>query len=279
MDAFFDKINKLFINGIIDALILTAIVGICLLICYFLTNKFIKKRWPKSILSSKRIQRKIFIVILIFVFLFQIHSMTAVLAALLASGGLLAVVIGLASQEAASDLINGMMIIMYHPYNVDDFIFLPTENVRGKVIIITVRHTIIETLEKTQVIIPNTIMNKTMIENISNIATNKANHLFISISYESDINKAITIIQELASTHPLTIDNRSQEDISSGVPEIEVLCVDLQENGISLRATIFTQDNATGFSMMSDLRIQVKQAFDKNNITIPYPQVVVHNQK
>ncbi len=278
MEQIYIRINALFINGIIEAITSTVIVSVLLIISFWITNKFIKKRWPKSILVSKRIQKGLFTFIVILVFFMQIRSMSSVLTALLASGGLFAVIIGLASQEAASNMINGMMIIAYHPYSVGDLISLPEETVRGKVITITLRHTIIETLEKTQIIIPNSIMNKTMIENVSNIVDSKANYLMMDISYESNIEKAISIIQEIASKHPLAIDTRLPEDVQEGKPQIEVLCMDLKDSSILLRATIFTVDNATGFTLLSDLRIQVKEEFDKQGIVIPYPQLVVENK-
>ena len=56
---------------------------------------------------------------------------------------------------------------------------------------------VIETLEKTQMIVPNDIMNKAIIENISQIEHVKANYLYIDISYESDIDQAIKVIQDL----------------------------------------------------------------------------------
>ena len=98
-----------------------------------------------------------------------------------ASGGIVAVVIGLASQEAAGNLINGAMIMAYKPYKIGDFIVVTGHNVRGTVIDISLRHSVIETLEKTQMIVPNDIMNKAIIENIYTNSNMLKQIIFISI--------------------------------------------------------------------------------------------------
>lgn len=103
----------------------------------------------------------------------EIKAMESIIKALLASGGIIAVVVGLASQEAASNLINGFMIMTYKPYKIGDFVNVQEYNVRGTVIDISMRHSIIETIERTQIIIPNAIMNKAIIENISNVKAQK----------------------------------------------------------------------------------------------------------
>lgn len=61
----------------------------------------------------------------------------------------------------------------YKPYKIGDFVNVQEYNVRGTVIDISMRHSIIETIERTQIIIPNAIMNKAIIENISNVKAQK----------------------------------------------------------------------------------------------------------
>lgn len=126
----------------------------------------------------------------------EITAMQSIIKALLASGGILAVVVGLASQEAASNMINGFMIMTYKPYKIGDFVNVREYNVIGTVIDISMRHSVIETLERTQVIIPNTIMNKAIIENVSNVKTQKANYLYLEVSYESDIQKQLKLFKK-----------------------------------------------------------------------------------
>ena len=140
------------------------------------------------------------------------------------------------------------------------------------------RHSIVETLEKTQVIIPNSIMNKAIIENVSNVKTQKANYLLIEISYESDLQKAIAIIQEEGDKHPLCVDGRNELQKEQNEPIVKVHCINFNESGIQLRATLLSKDNSDGFQLMSDLRLRIKERFDKEGIDIPYPHRVVINE-
>lgn len=274
-----ETINNIFIESALDSAIVISVTIVSLFVLSTLLNKMIKKFIPNKYLILNKIKKYIINFIILFTILYQIKSMHSILTALLASGGIIAIVLGLACQEAASSTINGMMILFYKPFTIGDFIFISSHNVRGKVYDITLRHTVIETLEKTQVIIPNTIMNSTLIENISNVPNNKANHLFFDISYHSDYDRAVAIIKEHAIKHPKCIDQRTPEQIKSGIEQIDVYCMELKESSVLIRATIFTLDNMSGFELLSDLRIQIKNAFNENNILIPYPHIVIENKK
>lgn len=274
-----DTINKLFVSSALESLIVITVTIISLTVISKIINSFVKKLFPDKLELIKKIKKYIIRMIVVITVLYQFKSMHSTLTALLASGSIVAVVIGLASQEAASTTINSMMIIFYKPYVVGDLIYLPEQNIKGEVYSVTLRHTIIETFEKTQVIIPNSIMNKSLIENISNVPNHKANHFFIDISYQSDYNKAVKIIRDLAVKHPNCIDQRTKKQIKDNVEQIAVYCMELKESGISIRATVVTKDNMSGFELLSDLRIQTKNAFINEGIVIPYPHLVVETKK
>lgn len=274
-----DTINKLFIGSALESVIVVFSTIISLIILSKIINSFVQRLFPKHLDLVKKIKKYIIRFIIITTILYQFKSMQSILTALLTSGGILAVVIGLASQEAASTTINSMMILFYKPFINGDLIFLPEQNIKGKVLSVTLRHTVIETFEKTQITIPNSIMNSSLIENISNIANHKANHFFVDISYESDFNTAASIIRKLAIDHPNCIDQRTKKQKENDQQQIDVYCMELKDSGISIRATIFTKDNMNGFELLSDLRIQIIKEFKKANIEIPYPHLVVQKKE
>ena len=279
MENIIKTIDSYFVNGLFGSSLVLLIVLILLFCCNFILNRFIKKRWPNNLLVSKGIKRTIYTTIIVITILSQITIMSTIVTAIIASSGILAVMIGFASQEAAGNMISGMLIIAYRPFSLGDFVYLQEHNIRGKVFDITLRHTIIETLEKTHVIIPNIVMNSTYIENISNVPNNKANYLFMDISYDSDYDLACNIIREIALAHRLCIDQRTPEEISAGVEQIMIHCTALKDSSVEMRATIYTLDNATGFELLSDLRILVKKAFESKGIEIPYPHLVIQGEQ
>lgn len=277
MENVYNQLDSIFEHGLINSSISILLVLVFVIILNHILNKYIQKKYSHNLLMAKRIKKVILISIILWSIFSQITPLQSLATTLLASGGIIAVIVGLASQEAASNIINGLMIYAYKPFVANDYINIISHNVTGTVLDITLRHTIIETLEKTQVIIPNTIMNNAVIENISNVPDKKANYLYIDISYESDIDKAIALIQEECSKHPLLIDPRTTNEKNQNVTMIPVRCVEFKDSGISLRATVYSKDNAEGFTMLSDLRINIKKAFDYNGIEIPYPHVTLKN--
>lgn len=277
MENVYKQLDSIFEHGLINSSISILLVLVFVIILNHILNNFIQKKYSHNLLMAKRIKKVVLITIVLWSVFAQIKPLQSLATTLLASGGIIAVVVGLASQEAASNMINGLMIYAYKPFVANDYINIIDHNVTGTVLDITLRHTIIETLEKTQVIIPNTIMNNAVIENISNVPDKKANYLYIDISYESDIDKAIALIQEECSTHPLLIDPRTAQEKKQNVTMIPVRCVEFKDSGIALRATVYSKDNAEGFIMLSDLRIKVKKAFDHHGIEIPYPHVTLKN--
>lgn len=277
MENVYNQLDSIFEHGLINSSISILLVLVFVIILNHILNKYIQKKYSHNLLMAKRIKKVILISIVLWCVFTQITPLQSLATTLLASGGIIAVVVGLASQEAASNIINGLMIYAYKPFVANDYINIISHNVTGTVLDITLRHTIIETLEKTQVIIPNTIMNNAVIENISNVPDKKANYLYIDISYESDIDKAIALIQEECSKHPLLIDPRTAKEKKQNVTMIPVRCVEFKDSGVALRATVYSKDNAEGFTMLSDLRINIKKAFDSNGIEIPYPHVTLKN--
>lgn len=272
------KIDGLFKDGFINSVVSVAIVLIFLLFINAFLNKIIKTKWEKQYPLLRRIKRTILYTIAIVSVLAQFKGLNSILSGLLASGGVLAVILGLASQEVASDILSGIMIVLYKPYKIGDFIFVSEHNVKGTVLDISVRHTIIETNEKTQITVPNTVMNKAIVENISNVSSQKNNYLFVDVAYDCDIDKAIAIIQKEGMKHPFFVDARSKEDIKNNVPAIKVHCIDFKESAIGLRASIYSKDNASGFQMLSDLRMSILKRFEEENIEIPFPYRVVINK-
>ena len=88
-------------------------------------------------------------------FLSLIPGMEKVSNSILASAGIMAMAVGLASQDALSNIVGGMFIIFSHPFKLGDFI--EVDNViKGTVMEITLRHTVIRDAENRMILIPNT---------------------------------------------------------------------------------------------------------------------------
>lgn len=178
---------------------------------------------------------------------------------ILSNISLLVVVLGFIAQESIKNILSGIMIIQFKPFKIGQRVTLKTQNITGTIDSITLRHTVIRKFDNTLAVVPNSIMNNEVIENTSyDNNTTIANWLDVSISYDSDVDKAKSIISECMMSHPLYLKDK----------EPTVLIRDLTSNGFSLRATIWTNSVAENFQACSELRGSIKKEFDQHNIKI-----------
>jgi small-conductance mechanosensitive channel len=188
---------------------------------------------------------------------------------LLASAGIFAAILGFASQQAFSNIISGIFIVVFKPFRVGDQIKIKED--QGFIEDITLRHTIIKNFENRRVIIPNSIISSETILNSTIADPNVRVFLDIGISYDSNVNKAIEIIQDESTKHQNFIDKRSEEDKNLNVHPAIVRMLGYGESSINLRAYIWAADPINGFVMKCDLYKSIKERFDNEGIEIPFP--------
>lgn len=277
MDQFFEQLNQwgkdsVLQYGLTDTIIIILLILITAMVISRILTRLMKKRNFRNLPIWLKVKKYVIITITIYGMLTLFIPAKTILDPLLASGGIVAVVVGLAAQETVGNLISGFMIVTFRPFHIGDLIRVNNGEYVGTVVEITIRHTIIETFENTRVIIPNSQMNTSVLENISDIGTAKADFLYVSVSYDTDLEQAIRVLQETVAAHPDYVDPRSEEEKQQGADQVIVRVTDFKDSGIELRATIYSNDNGTCFTMLSDLRIAVKKRFDQEGIEMPYPK-------
>ncbi len=265
-----------------DGIILFSIKGILLFILAKVLLKIIEKAINKAVVSaSKAFQtmapfyinslRTIIYGLVFFVILSGIKPLSTLGKTVLGASSILAVIVGLAAQETLSNFISGIILSIYQPFKVGDNVILKEKNIVGTVKTIGFRHTVIKTLENTEIIIPNNIMNTTIIENREIVEKSYRNTLILNISYESDIDQAKGIISKEVLNHPLLIDGRSTKQKKNEESLVTIFLTDFKDYSVELRAIFYTRNFADGYKMSSDLRESIKKEFDANNVVIPYP--------
>lgn len=193
---------------------------------------------------------------------------------MLAGAGLLAIVIGFASQQALANIISGVFIVMFKPYRINDRITVK-DTLRGVVEDINLRHTIIRNFENQRIIIPNSIISNEVLVN-SNYTENKmCKFIEVGISYGSDIDKAKEIMADVIQNHPLNIDVRTPEDIEKGIPRVTIRVIELAESSVRLRGWAWAEDPQKGFEMQCEVTETIKKRFDEQGIEIPFPQITI----
>ncbi len=202
--------------------------------------------------------------------IYKIPYLKSLGAAMFAGVGIAAIIVGFASQKAFSNIISGIFILIFKPYKMSDTIEFK-DGLKGVVEEITLRHTVIKNYEERRIIIPNSVISDETIINSSIEDEKIRKHIVISISYDSDIDKAIKIIREEAENHPLAIDNRTKEDKLNNIPKVLVRLIALSDFSVNLKAYVWAKNNDDAFVVECDLLKAVKKRFDNEDIEIPFP--------
>jgi len=189
----------------------------------------------------------------------QLGIQTTSFVAIIGAAGL---AIGLSLQGSLANFASGVMIIAFRPFKVGDFI--EAGGVSGVVEGIQIFSTQMRTGDNKAIIIPNSNITGGNITNYSAKDTRRVDLVF-GIGYDDDIKKAKEILMELA-----TSDERILKD-----PEPLVAVSELADSSVNfvVRPWVNTADY---WGVYFDLTEAVKLRFDKEGISIPYPQQDVH---
>jgi small-conductance mechanosensitive channel len=141
--------------------------------------------------------------------------------AIFAGAGVLAAIVGFASQSAFSNIVSGIFIVIFKPFRVGDRVKIG-QVYQGDVEDITLRHTIIKDFENRRIVIPNSVMNNETIINSTLSDERLCMFIELVISFSSDTTKAMRIMQEESLHHPLCEDNRTAEEKSDDLPQVDV---------------------------------------------------------
>ncbi|MDX1364852.1 MAG: mechanosensitive ion channel family protein [Arenibacter latericius] len=190
--------------------------------------------------------------------------------AALGGAGVIALIAGVASQEALANLVGGIFIISFKPFKIGDIIKV-SDTMVGTVVDITLRHTIIRNFENKMIVIPNAIINKEKLINYNLGDPKCCERIEIGISYDSDITLAKKIMQEECEKHPLIYDNRSKLEKKDGQPMVKTALISLDDSSVTIRAWAWARNYGDSFSIRCDILESVKMRFDKEGIEIPFP--------
>ena len=184
---------------------------------------------------------------------------TSGITALIASLG---VCVGLAVNGAVSNLAGGVIILVTRPFKVDDYI--EAQGVSGTVEDIHMICTKIRTPDNKVIYVPNGSLANGNIINYTEKDTRRLDLKF-SIAYESDYDKAKSLIWDVVTSHELVLSD----------PTPFVRMTEHADSAITITARVWT-NNADYWNVNFDLLESVKKALDENGIEIPYNQLDVH---
>ncbi len=258
--------------------------GIFLLVVMFIAVNIVDVMfWPlrkagkeNITLSFIKLCIKAFIVIILGMkILGLIPGMDDFTSQILMSSSLIVVVLGFVFQEGLSNIVHGVIISIFKPFNIGDrvHVSIDGESITGYIQAIDLRHTIINNvMSASRVVVPNSKMDLCVIDNYyygkEHFSTN---FMDISVTYECDLEKALKVLEEVILAHPMVKQTREEKHITG---PLNPMVRELGDSAIYLRAVVTTLTVEDNFQACSDIRRELVARFKADpDLDFAYPHL------
>lgn len=200
--------------------------------------------------------------VILFGILVALSQLGISLGPLLAGLGIAGFIIGFALQDSLSNFASGMLILLYRPFDVGDVV--DSGGVRGRVSAMSLVNTTFLTLDNQKLVVPNNLIWQSVITNVTAQRKRRIDMLF-GIAYSDDVEKAQRILEQILDEDETVLDD----------PEPMVRVHELGESSVNfaVRPWVRTSDY---WETYWEITKKVKLRFDKEGISIPFPQRDVH---
>ncbi len=215
--------------------------------------------------SEMLIKRFVYYVGVLILLVSVLNELGFKLSALLGAAGVFGIAIGFASQTSFANIISGIFLISEKPFVVGDII--QVGSTVGTVLSIDLLSIKLKTFDSRFVRIPNENMIKTEVINLTKFDVRRVD-LTLSVGYGDDLNSVLQVLKEIA----------LQEPLSLKVPEADVHVTQLAESGVNILFGVWGKAENYA-ALRTALLIAVREKFSAAGIEIPFPQVVIANEK
>ncbi|HET6277756.1 MAG TPA: mechanosensitive ion channel domain-containing protein [Candidatus Polarisedimenticolia bacterium] len=252
-------------------LLFKALLFILILLIFHLLSRLARKVVRQAVTTSRlqfsQLLQNMFIstagnVVLFLGLLVALSQLGVALGPLLAGLGIAGFIVGFALQEVLGNFAAGVMILVYRPYDVGDLI--EAAGVSGKVDEMSMVSTTIMTIDNQTLVVPNGKIWGDVIKNVTAQRIRRVDMVF-GISYGDDIPKTEQVLAAILREHPKVLDD----------PEPVIRLHKLNDSSVDfvVRPWVLTDDY---WEVYWDVTREVKMRFDREGISIPFPQRDVH---
>ena len=201
-------------------------------------------------------------VLLVVVIIAAIGALGIETTSFIAIFGAAGLAVGLALQGSLSNFAAGVLIVLFRPYRVGDFV--EAAGIAGVVEQVQILTTVLRTGDNKQIIVPNSQIMDSIITNYSANDTRRVD-MVVGVSYDDDLDKVRATLEELIAAEERILDDPAHTIAVSELADSSVNFV--------VRPWVKTSDY---WGVMFDLTEAIKKRFDKEGISFPFPQQDVH---
>jgi small conductance mechanosensitive channel len=203
--------------------------------------------------------------VMLFVIIAAINHVGVETTSLIAVMGAAGLAVGLALQGSLSNFAAGILIVVFRPYRVGDYV--EAGGVTGTIEQVQILTTIMTTPDNKQIIVPNSQIMGGTITNYSANDTRRVD-MIVGVSYSDDLDKVRKTIKELMDADERILDE----------PACLIAVSELADSSVNFVVRPWAK-TADYWAVKFDLTEAIKKRFDRENISIPFPQRDVHIQK
>lgn len=264
---------KSYLEGLVPGMMGFALRVVVAVVIYFIGGKVIK--WLRRLLRKtlersntdegvrqfldSSVKVSLYFVLVMMV-INQLGIETTSVVAVLGSAGL---AIGLALQGSLANFAGGVLILLFKPFKVGDYIREDTYKNEGTVSEIQIFYTKLLTVDNSVIVIPNGVLANASLINVTNQEERRLD-LYVGISYEADMKKAKQVMQELLLQEPARI---QEEDINVFIDALE-------DSSVRLGCRVWVRSEEY-WKAKWRLTEAMKEELEKAGIEIPYNQLTV----
>lgn len=201
---------------------------------------------------------------LLFAFFTGVSALGFNLSNLAIIAGALSVGIGFGLQSIVNNFVSGLILLFERPIKIDDWVI--TASGEGRVKKINVRSTEIETFDRCSIIVPNSELISSSVQNWTYKDDTARVIIPVGVSYDSDPEHVREILLECAKDHPQILMR----------PEPFVYFADFADSSLNLQLRVFIRDANNSLLVRNDMRFKIFSALRKAGIEIPFPQRDIH---
>lgn len=223
-------------------------------------NLLTKAKTDESIISFTK--SFVFIIIMVFAVIATLAKFGVQTASFVAILGAAGFAVGFALQGSLGNFASGILILVFKPFKVGDYI--DAAGVAGTVKEIRIFNSVLATPDNIKIIVPNGNIYGGVIKNITGYDIRRVD-MVIGIGYTSSIEKAYAIIERII--------KEDQRVLSDPAPQIAV--AELADSSVNFVARPWVK-REDYWGVKFDITRKVKEEFDANGIEIPFPQRTVH---
>lgn len=260
--------SELFTVHLSDLLVAVMIMLLARLLVWFITQVTLYRMYKSKDMDEGiqyAINQLVMYVIYVVAFLFALDRIVSDMSIIYGGAAALLVGIGLGLQQTFNDFFSGLVLLFERTVMVGDI--LEIDGQVGRVLKIGLRASRIETRNSVSMLVPNSKLVNQAVINWTHYDNVVRFHVQVTVAFGSNVPLVRDVLLESAKAVKEVLDK----------PESFVRLNDFGENGLIFTLYFFTTQVMTAENVRSDVRFEIESLFTKNNILIPYPQRVLHN--